>query len=246
MQEPVSFTSQGYRLFADLHLPGDNAPCVLMSHGLESSKDGIKWLALTPRLYQQGYAVFRFNYRGCGQGKDKSQGEFEDTTLTSHARDYQAALDFLQGTRVDAARIGVVASSFGGMVALAAGDPRVKALVLLATALEFPLLSAEQLDITAQRGYIQLPSGQRLKPAFFHDLSRHNLREKAGHLTCPVLIIHGGRDGLVPVSHAHELYSLARGPKRLEVIPDGDHSLTRPQHLERIIALTLDWFRQHL
>ena len=128
-------------MFANLNLPQEGAPGVLMSHGLESSKDGDKWLVLSPRLYDAGFASLRFSYRGCGEGEEKSQGEFKDTTLTGRVSDYKAAIDFLYQARINNTRLGVIGSSFGGTVALAARDDRIRAIVTLATPFSFPSLS---------------------------------------------------------------------------------------------------------
>ena len=79
-------------------------------------------------------AGLRFTHRGCGgDGEPKADGLMEETTLSGRITDFQAALGFLIGTDIDQARIGAVGSSFGGMVVLAAQDPSVQALALLAT-----------------------------------------------------------------------------------------------------------------
>ena len=97
--ETVEFDSEGYRLIGNLHLPlNTNAPCTVLCHGLVSSKDSEKWLTFASRLEDEGVASLTFNFRGCGWGKEYSEGEFQDTTLTDRIKDYKAALDFLEST----------------------------------------------------------------------------------------------------------------------------------------------------
>ena len=105
MEQVVTFFSQGQVIFANLGLPFAGSPCVIMSHGLEGSKDGKKWLLLASRLYQSGFSYLRFNYRGCGEGNEASEGKFEDTTLSGRIQDYQAAIDFVNSNAVDRNRI---------------------------------------------------------------------------------------------------------------------------------------------
>jgi len=117
------------------------AACILTLHGLESSKDSGKWPIVALRLYDEGYACLRFNFRGCGEGPEKSEGKIEDTSLTGRIKDYLAALQFLQDTgRVDMDRLGIIGSSFGGMVAIAAQEKkRIKAMVTLSSLYMIPL-----------------------------------------------------------------------------------------------------------
>ena len=242
----VEFSVAGETLRGDLAVPAPDSPCILMSHGFEASKDGAKWSFLAPRLVKRGYAILKFNYRGCGCGPDASDGLFEDTTLSARIDDYHAALDFLQGQMIDVNRIAVVGSSFGGEVPVAAQDPRVKAYVLLATPSRPQTPTEEHLAECQATGYFTLPSGKRLKPAYFEDSARYNLCQAASNLDRPVLIIHGSLDDDVPVEQARELYAHARKPKMLEIIQGAEHALRRPEDMERILELTLCWLEDYL
>ncbi|MFQ5873123.1 MAG: alpha/beta hydrolase, partial [Dehalococcoidia bacterium] len=155
--ESVVFHCEGQKLYANLSVPRRGAPCVLMSHGFEASTDGTKWSFLAPRLNENGYATFRFSYRGCGREPEKSEGRFEDTTLTARIEDYRAALDYLENVPIDHNRIGVIGSSFGGEVPLAAKDSRVSVLVLLATPSRPILPTDDPLQTYRQTGYLELP-----------------------------------------------------------------------------------------
>lgn len=242
MEQPVRFYSEGQTIVGNLSLPYKGAPGIIMSHGFESSKDGKKWLALAPQLYKAGFACLRFNYRGCGEGQERSEGQFEDTTLSGRIKDYTTAIDFSETTDIDAMRLGVIGSSFGGMVALAAQNSRIKAMVTLATPARFQTPAREQLD----KEFLELPSGKRLRTRFFHDAQQYDMYQAIGKISCPILIIHGSADEMVPVNDAYDFYKRAKGPKRLVIIKGGSHALKESEHLEQIIDLTLNWFKQYL
>ncbi|MFQ5933153.1 MAG: alpha/beta hydrolase [Dehalococcoidia bacterium] len=245
-EEKVTFFCEGQKLYANFGLPRIGAPCILMSHGFEANKDGTKWSFLAPRLAEEGYSTFRFSYRGCGREPEKSEGKFENTTLTGRIKDYKAALDYLGSKAIDQGRIGVMGSSFGGEVPIAAKDPRIKALILLATPSRTELPAEEQLQAYKRRGYFRLPSGQRLKMSYFEDIQRYDLCKAMEKLNRPVLIIHGGEDEEVSVDNAYELYDHAREPKRLDIIQGGEHALHRPEHMARILELSREWFQRYL
>jgi dipeptidyl aminopeptidase/acylaminoacyl peptidase len=182
----------------------------------------------------------RFTFRGCGTGPEKSEGEFEDVSLTGRIHDYQAALQFLQETgKVDMRRLGVMGSSFGGMVAIAAQDKRIKALVILST----PYTMLHHQKEAGQ--YYELPSGRRVKNGFYADLRSYNLLD-AIRTAPPILIIHGSLDELVPPEHARKLYDAAPEPKRLEIVEGADHVFSQPEQLNKVIELSLAWFKRYV
>jgi len=246
MEQPVVIHNQCQRILGNLRLPYEGAPCILISHGLESNKDSDKWLAVSSRFYDAGFASLRFSYRGCGEGKKKSDGEFENTTLTGRTSDYRAAIDFLCQTGINVTRLGVIGSSLGGMVALAARDDRIRAMVILATPFSLPPLSAPESRHSKDKGYIKLESGKRLKVDFFEDLSKYSIGDEIKRIHCPLLIIHGASDDLVPVKQAYQLHRYANEPKRLEIIEGANHAFGKPEHLERVINLSLEWFKRYL
>ncbi|MCP8323362.1 MAG: alpha/beta fold hydrolase [Candidatus Methylarchaceae archaeon HK02M2] len=232
----VTFYSENHMIFGNFDLPYEKAPCIICLHGLESSKDSRKWLAFTSRLYDEGYACLRFNSRGCGEGLEKSEGQFENTNLTVRIKEYRSSLDFLNNEqKVEISRLGVVGSSFGGLVAIAAKDKRIKVIVTLASPYKIPIFKKPVIHKEVKR----------FKKSFYEDLKRYNLL-KAVEDSPPLLIIHGDSDDIVPLEHAYRLFEAASEPKRLEVIEEADHIFSKPQHLKKVIDLTLEWFKKHL
>jgi pimeloyl-ACP methyl ester carboxylesterase len=139
MKEFLStFHSGNQKLFGNLHLPYQNASCVITLHDLESSKDSGKWPTIAVGLTDMHACDL---ISGLWGEPEKSEGEFEDVRLTGRIRDYKAALQFLDTSKVDMSRLGVIGSSFGGMVAVAAQDERIKAMVCLSTPYYLPHIS---------------------------------------------------------------------------------------------------------
>lgn len=246
MERLVKFHSGRQLLSGDSSLLRPGVPCVIMSHGLESSKDGDKWVALARRLCEAGFSSLRFSYRGCGEGPEKSEGEFQDTTLTGRIQDFRAAIRFLENAGVDTSRLGVVGSSFGGMVALAARDVSIKAYVVVATPSR-PATAMAELFKRYQNGtFFDLPSGRRIKQEVLIDMQSYDICQAVAQIARPLLIIHGSHDETVPIFHAREIYRCAGEPKRLEIIDGANHSIDNPDHGEVMLNLAMEWFKQHL
>ena len=60
------------------------------------------------------------------------------------------------------------------------------------------------------------------------------------------MIVHGEHDELVPGNHPRALYAALSEPKRLEIIPSGDHTLSDLKLRRMAYEFTEEWFQDHL
>ena len=110
--DKVTFVSEGQRISGILHLPEkENPPCVIASHGLLSSKDSEKYIALGNRLSQEGIAMLRFDFRGIGE----SEGRIEDDTVSRRIVDLGSAIDFVRSRRDLGNRVGLLDRAWEAM-----------------------------------------------------------------------------------------------------------------------------------
>jgi putative redox protein len=238
MEEAVAFLSQGKKLEANLCIPHKGAPAVIMSHGMESSKEGKKWPLFCSRLSKAGFTTLRFNYRDCMNPAE--------ATLTARVQDLKAAIDFLEAKGVNTERLGAIGSSFGGRTLLAARDRRIKVMVLLATPSYLSLPSFIPPEIREEGGF-ELESGAKLGLSFFEDLQKYNTLRDLEEINCPLLVIHGSADTIVPLKEAEEVYRAAKGPKRIEIIQGASHTLDdRPEYADKLVNLCQEWFKTYL
>jgi alpha-beta hydrolase superfamily lysophospholipase len=219
----------GYRLASVLHSPNEKtSACVITCHGLYSSKDSEKYVGIGRRFCGEGLAVLRFDFRGCGE----SGGLFEETSLTGRIEDLESALGFVKEQNYES--VGVMGSSLGGTVAVltAAKDRRIKALVTWAT----PCYLHELFRGDVIEGLEKLRQ----------DVSKYDVVKALKETRCPILIVHGSLDEIVPLSHAKVLYKNANEPKNIQIIEGADHRLTDSSHRGRAVELTLEWFKKYL
>jgi hypothetical protein len=80
--------------------------------------------------------------------------------------------------------------------------------------LESPFTSAADIGAAA---YPIIPVRLLIKDPFRSDL-------RAPKITAPVLILHGERDRVVPISHAEALYEMIKAPKKFVRLPRADHN----------------------
>jgi pimeloyl-ACP methyl ester carboxylesterase len=223
------------------------APGVFWLGGFKSDMRGTKAEALAAHAAQTGRACVRFDYSGHGE----SGGGFEDGTISSWLEDSLAVF----GSQARGPQI-VVGSSMGGWIALLlaraltkspAREANLAGLVLIAPAPDFTEalmwaeFSPEVKREIEEKGFWQRPSAYGEDPypitrALIEDGRKHLVLKRPIELGCPVRILQGVKDPDVPFGHAMKLVScLAQDDVVLTLVKDGDHRLSRPEDIERLL-----------
>ena len=241
MSNTSGFLQNAGEQLAFERIPGAG-PDVVWLGGFGSDMTGTKAQALADWAEASGRSFVRFDYSGHG----RSSGDFRAGTITRWRQDALAVLDQLtSGPAV------LVGSSMGGWIAclIALARPeRVAALVLVAPAADFtdkliwPQLSAEQRRQIETEGVWVRPSpyepgGLAITRALIEDGARWSILPGPVGVRAPVRVLQGGRDEDVPWAHALELYQAIESEDAVfSLIRDGDHRLSRPQDLTRLLA----------
>ena len=211
-EERISFANpRGDTLSGVLHHSAlDRARgAVILCHGMESNKQSDKLVLLSRELARRGILALRFDFSYVGE----SSGKFEDITYRGELDDLMAAYK-LVGDR-HSGKTAILGSSMGGTVALmfAAQEPTVAALVTVSAPLhpeKFPdrILTVAQRRDWRERGFI-VYNGQRFNVTLLEDLESIDIPACARQVACPVLILHGDGDNVVPVWKKRTSYTPA-------------------------------------
>ena len=245
-------TGQAARRIA-LRLRGGAAPGLVWLGGFKSDMKGTKAVALDEWAAANGRACLRFDYSGHGE----SGGDFADGTIGRWLEESAAVFTrFANGPQV------LIGSSMGGWLALLlarefrqreGGGGSVAGLVLIAPAVDFTeelmwkKFSPEVQRQIETQGSWQRPSQYseapyRDHPGLIEEGRKHLLLGGLIETGCPVRILQGVKDPDVPWQHAVELSSrLARDDVVLTLVKDGDHRLSRPEDIERLIAAVAEF-----
>jgi pimeloyl-ACP methyl ester carboxylesterase len=223
-------------------------PGLVWLGGFKSDMKGGKAVALDAWAHQHGRAIVRFDYSGHGE----SGGHFAKGTIGSWLEDSIAVFEqFCDGPQI------LIGSSMGGWMALLlareikkrAGKASLAGLVLIAPAPDFTEELMWKNFSPAVKQEIET-KGVWMRPSEYGDgspypITRNLIEEGRNHLVlgsaidlgCPVRILQGAKDPDVPWQHAFALtHRLPADDVVLTMIQDGDHRLSRPQDIARILA----------
>jgi pimeloyl-ACP methyl ester carboxylesterase len=253
MDEPLTFKDdQGHLVSALLSRPSQPSRIVVvLCHGFLSSKSSTTNKTLTRLLNQAGFATFRFDFFGQGE----SEGLFEDITVSLAVGQAHAAVTLMRSKGY--ATIGLMGSSFGGLVAILTTAQRQD---IASLALKCPVVDfAEELrlefgpdELARWESTGTVPNFMggtdrvRLKFGLYEDCLRHIAYEPASRIVAPTLIVQGAKDELVPLHQSQRLLEALRGRKRLDLLPEADHQFTRGEDFRAMTAAITDWLVNHL
>lgn len=193
-------------------------PTILYFHGnagsLSNRSERIR------KYMDAGRGVFMMTYRGYG-GSTGSPSE------AANVADAGRAYDMLVADGVDPTDIMIYGESLGtGVAVQIAATRRAGGLIL-----DAPFTSI--VDV-AQRIYPYLP----VRP-FLWD--RYETIDRIGQVDMPVLIVHGGRDDIIPIAMGRTVFAAANEPKTFVEFPDAGHS---DHHLFGSIMTIDRWIEQ--
>ena len=243
--EDVLFTSADGVALRGWFIPAQPARgTVVLCHGHAGSMDPD--LKYAPWLHDAGYNVLMFDFRGHGRsgGTVVSMGYLERYDLLG-------ALHFLHARGID--RVGVLGFSMGGAVAMATA-PLNRAIRVVISDGGFATLQG------AVAGGIR----ERFKTRWSHELLSYLMVSIAGwrlgvnlraadpvrwvaHISpAALLLIHGGRDPYVSLTDVSRLYTKARPPKDVWIVPEAGHRRVDEHRPEEYRQRVLDVLDRHL
>ena len=236
--ERVAIPFEGRTLYGVLRKAAGSSgrlPILIMAPGLDSTKEELH--AYEEPFLARGIAILAID--GPGQG----EAEYEIPIAGDYERAARAVCDWIE-TRpdLDATRIAMWGVSLGGYYAprATAYEKRIKACIALSGPFEWkeiwsalPLLTREAFRV-------------RSHSATEADALRHaatlSMAEAAKRITCPIYIVTGRQDRLVPASHAERLAKSVSGPVELLIVEDGGHNANNRPYRYR--SQTADWLAE--
>jgi len=231
--ERVEIAFEGKTLKGILRKPNSSkTPVVVMAPGLDSTKEELH--AYEEPFLARGIATLAID--GPGQG----EAEYEMPICGDYERAAKAVVDWIEiRDDLDSKRIAIWGVSLGGYYAprAAAHEKRFKACI----ALSGPFDWAEIWDALPElsRETFRARSHASNEAEARRNSEKLTLKNAAKSITCPIFIVAGRQDRLVPAAHAERLANSVSGPVELLMVEDGGHNANNRPYRYR--SRSADW-----
>ncbi|MDH5428636.1 MAG: lysophospholipase [Nitrospirota bacterium] len=225
--------------------------CVILCHGFLSDKQSRTNRRLTELLVPQGIATVRFDWYGMGE----SRQHFPNMTL-KHCQD-QLDTVFQMVQERELTHLGLVGSSFGGLLAILAAphQPTLQALGLKCPVVDFPEVLRMEFGPDAMARWkstnhipniIGNGSPVPLHYGFYEECLTYDAYAALSHIQVPTLVVHGDQDELIPRPQIDRLLTTLTASKQLTLISGADHQFGRPEDFRLMTTHLAQWMINHL
>lgn len=237
--ERVRMPFEGTHLTGILRKPNgvDCPPVVVMCMGLDSTKEEMSSNEMV--FLDRGMATLAFD--GPGQG----EAEYKLPIRPDYEAPVGAVIDWLEARAdVDAARVGLWGVSLGGYYAprAAAFEKRISACISLTGPFDFA--EAFQRAPALTRTAFTVRSHVKTEVEALTMAASLNLSEVAQMIECPIYIVGGALDRVIPPYHSARLAETVSGPVTLNMVEDGTHVVNNRPYKYR--PQSADWMAKHL
>ena len=196
---------------------------------------------------QQGYLILRPNYRGSnGYGADFRKAISKDFG-GNDTQDVLNGVDFLIEKGIaDKDKLGIMGWSFGGYLTamIISKTDRFKAATFGAGLSNLVSLSTTTLRTQSLPAYMGINLWDDFDLVFSHSPLKY-----AKNINTPLLMFHGEKDLMSPVTQGLELYNTLRlmgKPVKMVIYPRARHILHEPKQCTDLLQRNLDWFNKHI
>jgi 2,6-dihydroxypseudooxynicotine hydrolase len=237
--ERVEIPYEGKTLAGILRKPAGIArpPVVVMAVGLDSTKE--EGDAYEMPFLNRGMATLIFE--GPGQG----EAQYDFAIRGDYEVPVKAVIDYVESRGdLDMARIGMWGVSLGGYYAprAAAFEKRIKACIALGGPFDWGAAWHGLPQLT--REAFRVRSHCRTQDEAKKNAATLSLEGIARNITCPIFIVNGRQDRIVPAADAERLAREVKGPVTLMMIEDGNHIATNRAYRWR--SQSADWMNEQL
>ena len=219
------------------HEENGSKTSVFFFGGYASNMTGTKATALSQWCEENNYNFIRFDYSGNG----KSEGNFEDGGISKWSSEATEVLkNFSNEKNI------IIGSSMGGWISLIVSLRNlnlISGLIGIASAPDFVVgewnrLSDDQKTQIKNDGKIiinwdKYNDDYTITYKFLEDGMNNILLNSAINIDCPIRLLHGRLDQVVSYETSEKIIEkITSKNKKLTIIEDGDHSLSRESDLQ--------------
>ena len=220
-------------LAGTLHLPEnkERPPLVILCHGFTGHKNCYgEFVEISRDLCEEGFAVYRFDFRGSGE----STREFQEQTHTTMLEDLETVVSEFEDSNEISNEIFLIGHSQGGFIAklfAAKDNDKIEGLISwMGRAYNIDDWWADRYcNEIEKRGFIYA-NGEKILLEYYEDSKNYSIEKAFDKIEIPVQLIYGTHDYTVPLDEGERAEQNIENAE-LEVIEGLNHDFNQTEEL---------------
>ena len=233
------FTTSNKRKIKYLYIKKNSQISVVFFHGFMSDMIGAKPTEIQKFCNKNNLNFLKFEYSGHG----KSTGEFTKGNISKWTNEAKELINL----KLKKKKLIFVGSSMGSWISLnlfPIFKKKLKGFIGIGSAPEFlehllwKKFNKKIKKIILTKKIYNLEHGEFTYPItkqLIFDGKKNKVLNNKINLKIPIILFHGEKDDVVPVNYSRKILKFCKkAKKKLIVIPNGEHSLSRKSDLKKI------------
>ncbi|MBS4538452.1 alpha/beta hydrolase [Clostridium sp. D2Q-11] len=220
---------------------------IIFNHCFTCSKNYKIYNNISKILVKNGYGTIRFDMTGLGD----SEGDFEDTNLTTNIEDLISVYEYISSNYKTPKFL--IGHSLGGLISIKAASqlPFIKGIATIGTPYNLNgliKLFSKYEDELSSKGKTEIDiAGRKFKIGdhFLEDIKNENIHQSMRKFDKPIIIFHSNKDKTVPFESGLKLFNLISSPKSFITLQDANHLVSNKDDGYYIGSILARWFDEN-
>lgn len=221
---------------------------VFLMHGFLSFKEHPLLVETAKVFKENNFITVSFD---ATNSLGESEGKMEDGTTTGYFEDLEDVIDWSKKQKWYDNEFFLVGHSMGGycIAHYATRNSNVKGLIVFVPKVIGDIPNKLELEELETKGHIEWEShstpgvSKRKGYKYFEEEKNLNLLKITEKIKCPVLMISGEKDEVIPIEQQKMLFNKIESKKELHIFKDGDHNLKGEENSEELHSFLNNWIK---
>jgi alpha-beta hydrolase superfamily lysophospholipase len=254
MEKIIIQNRKGLKMTVTVDETKNQKGLVFLMHGHLGFKEHPLLVEVSKIFKQNNFTTVLFDVTN---GLGESEGDMEDGTITSYFEDLEDVINWSKLQTFYQKPFFLVGHSLGGYcVANYAVNNNLKGVILFGSLVSGKFFQ-ERNDIKEileewKNSGVRIWNSRsnpgvvkRSGYKFIEDGENHDLLKTADKIKCPVLMISGDKDDVIPIEHQKMLFDVIKSKKKFCIIKDGDHNLKDKETSKEFHDIINEWIKEN-
>lgn len=240
--------SFGEKLNGAFYQSNKSKKLIVFCHGRLVNKDNPIYIEICRKLFENGFNAYRFDFSGNG----KSEGRFEESTISKDIEDVKSVVDYFKNKNYGI--FCLIGHSQGAVEVLLHQSKYNSAKCVIdisglvdqrdMTTRKYTKAQIEEIN---KKGYTKVEYGGKkwnISKKYFYDRAGYgDIRKEVKKIKSPILVLHGTLDEDINFENGLKMKKILKKKDKFVQVKGAGHFYANESHKNRLISEIIKWLK---